>query len=97
MADLRSRALGYVRDGQVRAQTVATPPGAARPCLVIAIVHGHNGRYTVAYDATQPEPLRWSCTCWRTGLCPHIAAVAIWAGSPELAARPDPTPARSSR
>jgi hypothetical protein len=87
MADLRSRALAYLRDGQVRAHTVATPPGAAHPCLVIATVFGHNGRYTVAYDATQPEPGRWSCVCRGSELCPHIAAVALVTGSPHLAAR----------
>lgn len=96
MADVRTKALAYIRDGQVRAHTVATPPGAAHPSLVIATVFGHNGRYTVAYDATQRELGRWSCVCWRSELCPHIAAVGLWAGDPHLAARPSPaTPRRT--
>lgn len=88
MADVRSSALAYLREGQVRAHTVATAPGASSPCLVLATVHGHTGRHNVTYDATRPDSTRWSCTCWRTHDCAHIAAVGIWAGFPSLAARP---------
>ncbi|WP_157251074.1 hypothetical protein [Nonomuraea typhae] len=90
MGDLRSAALAYVRAGQVRAHTVATPPGAPAPVLVVATVHGHNGRYQIVYDATRPPEDRWSCPCRHSDLCPHIAAVGLWAGHPGLAARTIP-------
>ncbi|WP_431897834.1 hypothetical protein [Nonomuraea sp. bgisy101] len=92
MADLRSSALAYLREGQVRAHTVATVPDASAPALVVATVHGHNGRYQVVYDATEPLVGRWSCPCWRSELCPHIAAVGLWSGFPGLAARSTATP-----
>lgn len=95
MPDVRAKALAYLREGQVRAHTVATPPGASAPSLVVAAVHGHTGRHSVTYDATRADGPWWSCSCWQTHGCAHIAAVAIWSGAPNLAARTIPTSPRS--
>lgn len=85
MADLRSRALGYVREGRVVVTTAATLPDARRPALVVATVRGHQAAYTVTLNPQSG----WACTCWRTDACAHLAAVAISTGAPGYAARPE--------
>ncbi|MEV0968480.1 hypothetical protein [Microtetraspora glauca] len=86
-ADVRAKALAYIREGRVLVTTVATPPDARYPCLVVATVQGHMQRYQVV---RHPES-GWSCDCWRTEPCAHLAAVAISCGAPGYAAR---TPTR---
>lgn len=85
MPDLRSKALAYVREGRVVVTTAATLPDARRPALVVATVRGQQQAHTV----TLSPHSGWSCTCWRTEPCAHLAAVAISTGAPGYAARPE--------
>lgn len=92
MADLRAKALAYVREGRVVITTATTMPEQARPVLVVATVHGHRRRYRIVRWACGT----WSCTCLDAQICPHIAATALVTGSPHLAGRPDPIPERTT-
>jgi hypothetical protein len=82
MTDIRSSALGYIRDGRVRIEWAATPVGGWRPTYVLAKVGGFHGTYTITFDANV-----WTCTCG-ADLCPHAAAIALLTGWPSPAAKP---------
>jgi hypothetical protein len=88
MADLRTKALGYLRARRVCVQEASTPAGSLRPSKVRAQVQGHTGRYTVEFDGRT-----WTCTC-EQGRCAHRCSVQMVTGWPSPADRP---PQRSSR
>lgn len=73
-ADVRAKALAYLRDERVRVVSAGTPEGHLRPYRVTAYVNGHTGRHRVEFEAGA-----WSCTCGRLA-CPHAAAVQLVTG-----------------
>jgi hypothetical protein len=83
VADVRERALHYLRDGAVRVHHAARVAGGPRiPREVVADVVGHRSTYVVTLDDG-----RWHCTC-RTDGCPHTAATQLVTGWPSVAAKP---------
>lgn len=82
MADIRTKALGYLRDGKVIVRRAASDDdGPRRATFVRADVVGHNSVYLVSYG-----PHAWSCTC-KTLDCAHVAAVQLVTGHPSKAAK----------
>ncbi len=73
-ADVRTKALAYLRDERVRVVSAGTPEGHLRPYQVTAYVNGYTGRHTVTFEAGA-----WSCTCGAVG-CAHAAAVQLITG-----------------
>ncbi|GIH69480.1 hypothetical protein [Sphaerimonospora thailandensis] len=89
--DTRSRALAYIREG--RAVIRAASYGGTAPLRVAAVAYGHTGRHEISLRDGE-----WSCTCPATGICPHIAAIGLVCGRPDLAARtPNPDTPRTNR
>lgn len=80
MSDVRSKALGYVRDAKVR---IIKADGAAKPLLIPtrvgAIVQGFHGQYWVRLNREG-----WLCSCGATE-CAHLAAVQLVTGHPSAA------------
>jgi uncharacterized Zn finger protein len=74
-ASIRRKALNYLRGERVRIISAVTPVHALRPHGVAAYVDGHNGRYTVRFEAGA-----WSCTCPDGVACAHVAAVQLVTG-----------------
>jgi hypothetical protein len=83
MPDIRTKALGYLRDGKVTVLGAMYARKHLRPYAVSAIVQGFQGRYWVRLD--QPE--RWLCSCGQTAPCAHLAAVQLVTGYPSAAAK----------
>lgn len=91
MADLRAKALGYLRDGHVTILRAAIPKGSLSECPseIVARIQGHTGRYVVEYDHGV-----WRCHAARCSgnplghYCAHIAAVQLVTGHPSAAAKP---------
>lgn len=81
MPDVRSKALGYLRDGKVRVLGANSSKPDLRPYRVSAIVKGFNGLYWVRLQ--QPGD-SWLCSCGTTG-CAHLAAVQLVTGYPSAA------------
>lgn len=80
MSDVRTKSLGYLRDGDVTIR-------AAAPGYVKASVRGHNGTYVVRLGDH-----RWVCSC-KSVLddgreCAHVAAVQLVTGYPSAASKP---------
>lgn len=76
--DLRSRALGYLRDGAVTVLGARfAAAGPRRPFRVLADVVGHRSTYRVTH--WNDDDSGWSCTC-RTAGCAHVAAVQLVTG-----------------
>lgn len=86
MPDVRSKALGYYRDGKLRILHARYDAGQAiRPHEVIAHVVGHRSTYVVTFENSV-----WACTCHGSGPgCAHIAAVQLATGHDSAAAKPD--------
>lgn len=83
MADIRAKALAYLRDGKVRV-SYATSAGMSRtPYNVLAYVDGHNDRYLVRFTEDA-----WTCSCQRVD-CAHAAAVQLVTGHRSAAAKPE--------
>jgi hypothetical protein len=80
--DIRTKALGYLRDEKVRILEAATVKPALRPYQVTAMVQGFNGRYLIIFKADQ-----WMCSCAATDRCAHVAAVQLITGWPSAASR----------
>jgi hypothetical protein len=81
MADVRSRALGYLRDGAVAVFHARSPRDGTPPHELVAKVEGHHGRYIVDFlDGT------WTCTCCKPA-CAHLAAVQLVTGHTSPAAK----------
>lgn len=80
-AEVRRKALVYLRDEKVRIISAGTPEGQLRPYEVTAYVQGHQDRHTVRFEAGA-----WSCSCLRAG-CPHRAAVQMVTGWPSAASK----------
>lgn len=85
-ADVRSKALGYLRSGAVQVLTASTVTHSNRPFLVEARVRGYHSDYVVRLDGASAP---WTCTC-REDECAHRAAVQLVTGH-ESAAAPTPT------
>jgi hypothetical protein len=83
VADVRTKALGYLRDGRVRVLGANWNKPALRPYRVSAIVKGFHGLYWVRLQ----EPENWLCSCGTTG-CAHLAAVQLVTGYPGAADKP---------
>ncbi len=81
-ADIRAKALGYLRSGAVQVLTASTVLHSNRPFLVHAHVRGHNSDYVVRLDGASAP---WTCTCRQDG-CAHRAAVQLVTGWPSAAA-----------
>ena len=86
-ADIRSKALGYLRSGAVRVQLASSVSQADRPYWVRALVHGFKSTYIVTLDGASAP---WTCTCHQDE-CAHRAAVQLITGHESAAA---PTPKR---
>lgn len=88
MADIRARALAYLRDSAVVVEYARIDPVEDRPYQVQARVRGHEDTYHVSLHHVGG----WRCTCPQTHPsgddCAHIAAVALVTGWPSLAAKP---------
>lgn len=83
MPDVRSKALSYLREENVRILYADTPPGATRPDEVRALVRGYRDTYRVVLTAGV-----WSCPCGADD-CAHAAAVAIVTGYRSAASKPE--------
>lgn len=83
MPDLRTKALGYLRDGKVTVLGALWDRPALHPHTVSAIVQGFQGRYWVRRN---PER-GWLCSCGSTETCAHLAAVQLVTGYPSAAAK----------
>ncbi|MFI6883421.1 hypothetical protein [Streptosporangium canum] len=81
MPDVRSKALGYLRDGRVTLLTVNTAKHSLRPYAVGAMVQGFQGRYWVRLNAQG-----WLCSC-ALAECAHAAAVQLVTGWPSAASK----------
>ena len=86
MADLRAKALGYLRAGAVTVGAARRPKDSDHPDFVSAKVEGHNGRYYVhLLDG------RWTCSCKAVvddgQDCAHLAAVQLVTGHESAAAK----------
>ncbi|MEU8381722.1 hypothetical protein [Streptosporangium sp. NPDC048865] len=91
MADLRAKALGYLRSGAVTVIYANTfRDGPRRPYRLLADVVGYRSTYQVEFMADV-----WNCTC-REDECAHIAAVALIAGQ-DTPARPTSRATASGR
>lgn len=81
MADIRSRALGHLREGHVAILYARTRATDTTPCEVVARVQGHTARHQVEL---RPDG-RWLCSCTPVVMddgseCAHRAAVALTTG-----------------
>lgn len=83
MPDLRTKALGYLRDEKVRVLYAETVKPDLRPHTVGALVQGFNARYWIELQGG-----RWLCSCGTSEACAHLAAVQIITGWPSAASRP---------
>jgi hypothetical protein len=80
---IRTKALEYLRRGNVRVIRVVTPAGTIQPQLVEAIVRGFNRDYRVILDDGV-----WSCPCdLAREDCAHRASVQLVTGHTSAAAR----------
>lgn len=89
MPDIRSKALGYLRAGNVRILHARCRPNETAPCEIVAAVRGYTGRHTVEL---RPDG-KWLCSCTPVVMddgteCAHRAAVALATGHPTVAAKP---------
>ena len=79
MADLRSRALAYLRSGAVTIGAARRPAPAERPEFVSARVVGHHAAYLVRLQRGA-----WTCSCQSVfsdgQTCAHVAAVQLVTG-----------------
>lgn len=86
MADLRAKALGYLRDAKVHVLHARTEPSARRPVEVVAIVEAHTGVRRVELTAGS-----WACSCQAVVSdgqpCAHLAAVQLVTNWPSAAAK----------
>lgn len=82
MADIRSKALGYLRDGNVMVFAAKSMDDGCPPVELSACVRGHNAVYVV--DLT--VALGWMCSCGRER-CAHVAAVQLVTGHRSPAAK----------
>lgn len=82
MADIRSKALNYLRSGAVNVFHAQSPRDGTPAREVNALVQGHKGRYVVDFIGGI-----WSCTCGRPSPCPHVAAVQLVTGHRSPAAK----------
>jgi hypothetical protein len=80
---VRTRALGYLREGKVTVLRSATEQDGRRPYAVQATVRGHRDTYWVELMPSQG----WVSSCGCETECPHRAAVQIVTGWPSLAAK----------
>jgi uncharacterized Zn finger protein len=81
VADIRAKALSYLRSGSVTVLAASSQTnGPLRPYFVKAVVVGHVAGHG------------WACTCRRgePGACAHVAAVALTTGH-DTPARPNTT------
>jgi hypothetical protein len=97
--DLRSKALGYLRDGKVTVVRADPHEERSRAVLVWACVQGFHGCHKVAlenwrwrcvlapYPDGRPQQERPEC---RLAECAHIAAVQMVTGHPSDADKPVP-------
>lgn len=86
MGDVRSKALGYLRDGRVAVLNARTERPERKAGSVGAIVRGHRGEHWVRGHGGD-----WWCTCNGedpAADCAHIAAVQLVTGWPSAAAKP---------
>jgi hypothetical protein len=74
MSDVRSKALSYLREEDVRIIHADTPPGGTRPDEVRALVRGYQQTYRVVLTAGV-----WSCVCG-SDECAHVASVQLVTG-----------------
>lgn len=82
MADIRAKALSYLRDGKVTI-SAATFAGTNRaPYDVLAYVDGHTGTRIIRYGSGE-----WGCSCRKQG-CAHVAAVQLVTGHTSAAGKP---------
>lgn len=85
MPDLRTKALGYLRDGKVAILTAATDKPNRSAGAVGAIVKGFHGEHWVRLvDGV------WFCSCNNDAPrpdCAHVAAVQLVTGHESAAAR----------
>lgn len=89
MPDIRSKALGYYRDGGIRILHSLTPMHGPRvPYEIDADVIGFNSTYKVRLDDGI-----WTCTCHGED-CAHAAAVQLATGHTSAAAKPERKAAR---
>ena len=87
MADLRAKALSYLRDGKVTILSARSERPERTARSVGAIVQGFHGEHWV-----RGELAGWRCTCngeAPASDCAHIAAVQLITGHP-TPARPAP-------
>jgi hypothetical protein len=87
VADVRAKALGYLRDQKLHVLYARTPADARSPVAVIAVVEAHTAvRRVELRDGT------WTCDCKTVlddGLpCAHLAAVQLVTNHPSAAAKP---------
>ena len=91
MTDMRTRALAYLRDGNVTVWHTRTRRGDRAPQEVVAVVNGHHARYQI-----QMRHQTWSCTCQAVTsdgtTCAHAAAVQLVTGHPSPAAKQTGSP-----
>lgn len=88
MADLRAKALGYLRDANVTVRHARQRRLDPAPCEILATVQGHRARYVVELL----DGAAWNCTCQgftlgTTRPCAHIAAVQLITGHQSAAAK----------
>lgn len=85
MADVRSKALGYLRAGRVRVESRSGVSGEQ----VRASVLSSREESTAWYVVDRWPNGDWTCTCKAggDGTCPHAAAVALVTMPHESAAR----------
>lgn len=83
MADIRAKALAYLREGRVRIAHASTAGTTTAAYDVLAYVTGHRTTYIVRH--AQGE---WGCSC-RQAECAHVPPVQLVTGHPS-AARKDP-------
>jgi hypothetical protein len=86
MADVRTKALSYLRDGKVRIlHSLTQMDGPRVPYEVDADVEGFRSTYLVRLTDGV-----WSCSCHGSGEgCSHIAAVQLVTGHDSAAAKPE--------
>jgi hypothetical protein len=80
--DLRTKALGYLRDEKVRVIEADTTKPELRPHRVSALVQGHFGRYLIVF-----KDGKWVCSCGSSEPCAHLAAVQMVTGWPSVASK----------
>ncbi|WP_157253118.1 hypothetical protein [Nonomuraea typhae] len=90
MADVRTKALSYLRDEKVRILGANWSKPDLRPYRVSALVKGFHGLYWVRLNADG-----WLCSCG-TRDCAHLAAVQMVTGYPSQASKPTPEMAVSA-